>query len=80
MQNRVLPFFGFLIFWVFTFVVGGTTLYFGYELSDVLYDADLWPIGALMRIGLLFELLGWGVALLVIPFMAVSALIVGADQ
>ena len=80
MRNRVLPFFGLLIFWVVTFIVGGTTLYFGYELSDVLYDAGLWPIGAMLRIGLLFELLGWGLTLLVIPFMAIAALVVGTDK
>lgn len=39
--------------------VFGLGLGLGYWLSDVLYDLGLWPLGALLRIGLLFGFLGW---------------------
>ena len=48
-------------------------LVFGYWLSDLVYDAGLWPIGALMRIALIFGFLGvlyQALLTVVVPFFA----------
>ena len=54
----------YLAFAVLTFLGGGAALAFGYWASDRLYDAGIWPVGALMRIGLLVALCAWAIGIL----------------
>ena len=79
MSKRIVPFFGMMGMWVLIAVTGAVTLSVGYWFSDVMYDLGLWPIGALMRISLLLELIGVGITLLVLPFAAVGVLVFGSD-
>lgn len=79
-MNRIGSFFGMMGMWVLVAVTGVITLSVGYWVSDVLYDAGIWPIGALLRITLLFELIGVVITLLILPFAAVGALIFGTDR
>lgn len=80
MRSHIIPFFGSLLFLVFVLVGGGIFLSVGYWLSDVVYDAGLWPIGAVMRIGLLISLLGYGLMVLMLTFLAIRNLILGDDE
>ncbi len=75
MRTHIFPFFGALMFLVFILVGGGIFLFVGYWLSDVVYDAGLWPIGAVMRIGLLLRLLGYGFMVLMMVFLAIRNLV-----
>ena len=52
-------------------VAGVVFLSVGYWLSDLAYQADLWPIGAVMRVMLFLTLVGFVVRV----FMGVVALI-----
>ena len=80
MGNRIGPFFGMVAVWFFTAITGGITLFVGYWISDVLYDAGIWPLGALLRIFLFFELLGVGLTLLFLPFAALWTLVFGSGE
>ena len=61
---------------VFTIVSGAIVLTVGYWLSDVLYDAGLWPLGAMMRIMLLFTALGFVMSFIALAFTTVRILFV----
>ena len=41
----------------------------------VMYAAGLWPIGAIIRIGLFFGVLGLGLFVLLTPVMAIAAFV-----
>lgn len=56
---RLLTFLGVLVLNVIILAIGWAMLAFGYWLSDLVYDAGLWPIGAVMRIVLLLAAIGW---------------------
>jgi hypothetical protein len=56
---RVVAFLGVLVLNIIILALGWAVLGFGYWLSDLAYDAGLWPIGAVMRIVLLFMAIGW---------------------
>ena len=80
MSNRVVPFLGMIAMWFVIAITGAITLTVGYWISDVLYDAGLWPLGALLRIALLLEILGLGITLLALPFAAVWVLLFGSGD
>ena len=80
MQSHILPFFGYTAMWVIVALLGFISIALGYWFSDVLYDAGLWPLGALLRIGLLFEVLGLGMFLIMIFFIAFKTLFFGNDD
>ncbi|MEE8543034.1 MAG: hypothetical protein V3S94_04190 [Gammaproteobacteria bacterium] len=56
------------------------TLIPGYLLSDVLYDAGMWPLGAILRVVLFFEAIGLAFGLLFSAGAAVFFLVVGSDK
>jgi hypothetical protein len=56
---RLVAFLGVLVLNIIILALGWAVLAFGYWLSDLVYDAGLWPIGAVMRIVLLFMAIGW---------------------
>jgi hypothetical protein len=75
-MRRATTFGGMLLYLLGAFVSGIVILGVGYWLSDAAYAHDLWPIGAVMRVGLLLFLVGWiiglvslGLATLASPFM-----------
>ncbi len=72
-MNRVGRFFGMLLLVAVVFVLGSVKLWFGYWLSDEVYDAGLWPIGAVMRIYLFLFLIGWGFGLIALVFSALAS-------
>jgi hypothetical protein len=53
-------------------------LVLGYWLSDLVYEAGLWPIGALMRIGLGAALVGAAIWILLVTFTVIRTLIFGS--
>jgi hypothetical protein len=57
------------------FIAGTAMLAAGYWLSDRVYDAGLWPVGAFMRVVLLLSLLGWAFSLFGILAGAVGSLL-----
>ncbi len=72
-MGRVVRFFGMLLLAAVVFIVGSLKLWFGYWLSDVVYDAGLWPIGAVMRIYLLVFLLGWVLGLIALVLFTLAS-------
>jgi len=56
---RLVAFLGILVLNIIILALGWVVLGFGYWLSDLAYDAGLWPIGAVMRIVLLLMAIGW---------------------
>lgn len=64
------------------FVLGGglAVLSGGYWLSDRVYDAGLWPIGAVMRVALLLMLAGFGFGGLFLIFGAFASLFRGSSD
>jgi hypothetical protein len=64
----------------FVLIGGFLMLAGGYWLSDRVYDAGVWPLGALMRIVLLFMLLGFGVTVIFLVVASVASLFRGADN
>ena len=75
-MKRVTTLGGGLLLAAIVFVAGAAILAGGYWLSDRVYDAGLWPIGAFMRIVLLVSLLGWAFSLFGILAGAVGSLFV----
>ena len=61
---------------VFAIVSGAIVLTGGYWLSDVLYAAGLWPLGAMMRIVLLFMAFGFVMSFIAFTFLTVRILFV----
>ena len=80
MLPRVGGFVSGLLFAAFTLVVGSAVLGGGYWLSDRAYDAGLWPIGAIMRVVLLFLIFGFGISILSFLIGAVAALFRSGDD
>jgi hypothetical protein len=56
---RLVAFLSVLVLNIIILALGWAVLAFGYWLSDLVYDAGLWPIGAVMRIVLLLMAVGW---------------------
>jgi hypothetical protein len=56
---RLVTFLGVLLLNIMILALGWAVLAFGYWLSDLVYDAGLWPIGAVMRIVLLLMAIAW---------------------
>ena len=56
---RLVDFLVVLVLNIIILALGWAVLGFGYWLSDLVYGAGLWPIGAVMRIVLLFMAIGW---------------------
>ncbi len=52
-----------IFFLLLVLLLGAGWIAGGYWVSDLLYDAGLWPLGAIARIFLLFTLLGYLVSL-----------------
>ena len=73
-MKRVWYCFMYLAFAVLTFLGGGAALAFGYWASDRVYDAGIWPVGALMRVGLLVALFSWAISILFLLGTAVYSL------
>lgn len=71
-MNRLLSFLGSIAAVALIVVSAAILLGGGYWLSDRVYDAGLWPIGAVMRVFLLMVLLG---NVVLIPFMLFSAVV-----
>jgi hypothetical protein len=63
-MRRATTFGGMLLYLVGAFVSGIVILGIGYWLSDLAYEADLWPVGAVMRVCLLLFFLGWVLAMI----------------
>lgn len=62
-MQRATTFGGMLLYLVAAFISGLVILSVGYWVSDMVYEAELWPIGAAIRIFLLLFLFGWIAAL-----------------
>lgn len=73
---RVVAFLGILAWNIMILALGWSVLAFGYWLSDLVYDAGLWPIGAVMRIILLFMAVGWLLSVIGRVFGSVAVLFV----
>lgn len=73
MGERLSASFTLLGIWVVVVTVGLTGIVGGYWLSDRVYDAGLWPIGAIMRIALLLALLGVAATAVMLPIGAIIA-------
>ena len=57
-MERVTRTLGLVVWAVVTLGVSVLFLSLGYWLSDVVYDAGLWPVGMVMRVFLLFGVIG----------------------
>lgn len=56
-------------------IFSAVCIWIGYWFSNVVYAAGLWPIGAIIRIGLFFGVLGLGLLVLLTPVMAIAAFV-----
>jgi hypothetical protein len=79
MLARLTGFGTFLFMAAFTLVGGALIVVGGYWLSDRVYDAGVWPIGALLRVALLFMTLGFAFGVLSFLFMAMASLVRGEE-
>jgi len=75
-MGRITRTLGLLAYGAVGLVVSALYLSLGYWLSDIVYEAGLWPVGMVMRVILLFSLLGlaagalyWLVAVVMSPFL-----------
>ena len=63
-----------LLYLVAMLVSGIVILAVGYWLSDLAYEADLWPVGAVMRVCLLLFFLGWALAIIGLVITTIGSL------
>jgi hypothetical protein len=61
-------------------MVGGVLLSLGYWFSDLAYDADLWLLGAALRVILVIALIGWGLSLITIVLSTIALLFVQVEE
>jgi len=78
-MRRATTFGGMLVYLLAAFVSGLFVLGVGYWVSDLAYAANLWPIGAIIRVSLLLFLIGWTVGIIAFAVATLASPFVKPD-